>query len=83
MNLLENIPHQKAEQHAITDLGKSVAEGLFESVGEMIGTAGKLGTDLLSMLMESVYVAPQDNAVEPPRRKKKKKGIDQNQGMQR
>ncbi|TKC57592.1 hypothetical protein FBD94_20135 [Pedobacter hiemivivus] len=51
--------NQKADQYTINDLGKSVAEGLFESVGEMIGTTGKLGADLLSMLMKPVYIAPQ------------------------
>ncbi|EEI89703.1 hypothetical protein HMPREF0765_4608 [Sphingobacterium spiritivorum ATCC 33300] len=72
MNLLENIPYQNADQTIINDLGKSVAEGVFESVGEMVGTAGKLGADLLGMLMEPVYTAPQDNPIEPKKRKKKK-----------
>ncbi|WP_293742072.1 DUF5712 family protein [uncultured Pedobacter sp.] len=84
MNLLENIPNQKADQTIINDLAKSVAEGVFESVGEMIGTAGKLGTDLLNMLMDPVYIAPQANTIEPPKRKKKKKkGMDQSQGVHR
>lgn len=84
MKLLENIPNLKTEQTSINDLAKSVAEGVFESVGEMIGTAGKLGADLLSMLMEPVYIAPQTNTLEPPKRKKKKKkGMDQSQGIQR
>jgi len=84
MNLLENTPNLKADQYTINDLGKSVAEGLFESVGEMIGTAGKLGADLLSVLMEPVYIAPQTNTFETPKRKKKKKkGMDQSQGIQR
>jgi hypothetical protein len=82
MNLLENIPNQKADQIIINDLGKSVAEGFFESVGELIGTAGKLGADLLSLLMEPVYIVPDDNTAEPQRRKKKK-GMDQSQGVQR
>jgi len=84
MKLLENISNLKTEQTSINDLGKSVAEGVFESVGEMIGTAGKLGADLLSMLMEPVYIAPQTNTLESPKRKKKKKkGMDQSQGIQR
>lgn len=83
MNLLENIPNLKADQAIINDLGKSVAKGVFKSVGEMISTTGKIGTGLLNLLMEPVYIAPQDNAFEPPRRKKKKKGMDQSQGIQR
>lgn len=81
MNLLENIPNLNADQTIINDLGKSVAEGLFESVGEMISTTGKIGAGLLSLLMEPVYIVPQDNFAEPPKRKKKKKkGMDQSQG---
>jgi hypothetical protein len=81
MNLLQNIPNQKADQIIINDLGKSVAEGVFESVGEMIGTAGKLGADLLNILMEPVYVAPQADLMEPKKRKKKKKNIEQSRGL--
>ncbi|MFF5382604.1 DUF5712 family protein [Pedobacter suwonensis] len=84
MNLLQNIPNQKADQTIINGLAKNAAEGVFESVGEMIGTARKLGADLLSLLMEPVYVAPQANVMEPPKRKKKKKNnMDQSQGIQR
>jgi len=38
----------------------------------MILTAGKFGADLLSMLMEPVYISPQEHPIEPSRRKKKK-----------
>jgi len=72
MNLLENIPNLKADQTIINDFAKSVAEGVFESVGEIIGTAGKLGVDLLSLLMEPVCIEPQEHPIEPSRRKKKK-----------
>lgn len=81
MNLLQNIPNQKADQTIINDLAKSVAEGVFESVGDMIGTAGKLGADLLNILMEHVYVAPQADPMEPKKRKKKKKNIEQSRGL--
>jgi len=81
MNLLENIPNLQAGQIIINDLGKSVAEGVFESVGKMIGTAGKLGADLLNILMEPVYVAPQADPMEPKKRKKKKKNIEQSRGL--
>lgn len=84
MNLLQNTPNQKVDQTIINDLAKSIAEGVFESVGEMIDTAGKLGSDLLSLLMEPVYVAPQANVTESPKRKKKKNNSkNQSQGIQR
>lgn len=82
MQILGGIAIGQTEQnHIIKDLGKDVANGLFESIGEMISTTGKAGADLLSMLMEPVYIAPQANPMEPPKRKKKKKGIDQSQGI--
>jgi len=83
MNLLENISYQKAEKHTISDLGKSVAQGLFESVGEMIGATGKIGADLLITLMEPAYIAPQPSATEGSKKKKKKKGKTQSQSLHR
>lgn len=82
MQILGSIPIGQTEQkHIIKDLSKDVAAGLFQSIGEMIGTTGKVGADLLSMLMEPVYIVPQANPMEPSKRKKKKKkGIDQSQG---
>jgi hypothetical protein len=72
MQILGGIQIGQTEQtYIIKDLGKDVAEGLFESIGEMISTTGKVGVDLLSMLMEPVYIAPEP--MEPPKRKKKKK----------
>lgn len=69
---LKNLPNLKARQSAIDDLRKSVAEGAFESFGAMIYTTGKIGTDLLSLLMEPVYIAPEENPVKPSKRKKKR-----------
>jgi len=84
MILLENLPNLKARQSAIDDLRKSVAEGAFESVVEMISTTGKIGADLLSLLMEPVYIASEENPVEPSKRKKKKaKGKSQDYGISR
>lgn len=53
-------------------MGLFGAEGVFESVGKMISTTGKIGADLLSLLMEPVYIAPEENPVEPSKRKKKR-----------
>jgi len=63
MKLLENIPNLRADQLIINDLGKRVAEGVFESIGEMISTTGKIGASVLSLLMDPVYLANKDNAV--------------------
>lgn len=65
-------------------MGLFGTEGAFESVGEMISTTGKIGADLLSLLMEPVYIAPEENPVEPSKRKKKKaKGKSQDYGISR
>lgn len=80
MLVLDDIQNRQAEPAPILkDLSLEVAGGLFESIGEMIGTAGKFGVDLLRILMEPVYVAP---GVAPMqgKKKKKKRGADQSQG---
>jgi len=82
MQLLASVPHQTVQPDAINELGKVVAEGLFASVGEMIGTTGKLGATLLSALLEPVYIAPEQSAAVPPK-KKKKKGKSQGYGYSR
>lgn len=81
MLTLGNIPsHHAQSQNMIKDLGKSVAKGGFESLGQMIKSAAKTGTDLLCILMEPVYEAPQINPIEGAvKRKKKKKKKDQSQ----
>ena len=88
MQILDHVQnHQSNSPKILQDLSIGIAEGLFGSIGEMIGTAGKLGADLLSILMEPVYVAPQPSPEEPIRRRKKKKGKepdqDQSQGVRR
>ncbi|WP_158799427.1 DUF5712 family protein [Pedobacter sp. L105] len=79
--------HQSKSPEILKDLSIGITEGLFGSIGEMIGTAGKFGADLLSILMEPVYVAPQPDPEEPIRRRKKKNGQepdqDQSQGVRR
>lgn len=83
MQILEGIQNQQAEpSQLLKDLSMGVSAGLFESIGEMISTTGKFGADLLGILMEPVYLSPETSS-EPIRRKKKKKGTDQNQGLQR
>ncbi|MBE9597856.1 DUF5712 family protein [Pedobacter sp. MC2016-24] len=82
MQLLDTVLHQTVQSDAINELGKNVAEGLFASVGEMIGATGKLGATLLSALLEPVYIAPEQSPAETPK-KKKKKGKSQGYGYSR
>lgn len=82
LDVIQN--HQTEPSQILKKISADVANGLFESIGTMLSTSGKLGADLLSALMEPIYVAPQANTMEPSKRKKKKKkGIDQSQGIHR
>ena len=86
MQVLERIDSHNTEPfHIIQDLSKDIAQGLVTSVGEMITSTFNIGLYTLGMLMEPEYSAPQVNAPEPPRKRKKKKGQskspDLNQGQ--
>ena len=82
MLVLDGIQNQQAEPfQVVKDLSMGVAEGVFESIGKMISTTGKSGANLLSILMEPVYVASQTDPSEPRRKRKKKKGTDQSQSI--
>lgn len=82
MQVLDGIQNKQTEPlQIVKDLSMAVAKGLFESIGKMISTTEKSGADLLSILMEPVYVGSQTDPSEPTRKRKKKKkrGTDQSQ----
>ena len=82
MQVLDGIHNQQPiSSQILKDLHIDIAKGLFESIGEMINTTSNVGADLLSILMEPVYVAPQADPMEPKKRKKKKKNIEQSRGL--
>lgn len=85
MQFLESMSHHKNEQSILRELRKGVAEGLFKSIGEMVGTTGNAGIGLLEILMEPTYDVSQSNPMEEAekRRIKRKNSIDQDQGMHR
>lgn len=76
MQLLGNLPeHHTGQNNMIRELSRNVADGLFETAGQMIASAPKMGTDLLSILLEPVYQAPQISPEEEAAiRKRKNKG---------
>lgn len=59
------------------ELAQGVAEGLFETTGNMLETVGKTIGSFLEIMMEPVYVAPEPDPSK--RKKKKKKGQSQDQ----
>ncbi|QDW24760.1 molybdopterin-guanine dinucleotide biosynthesis protein MobB [Pedobacter sp. KBS0701] len=84
MQILDDIQNEQPKAAQIAkELSKRISEGLFENIGEMITSTGKVGADFLSILMEPVYVAPQSATIDTRKKKKKKKGMDQSQGMGR
>ena len=84
MKMLTNLSHQAKNSRAI-DLGKLIAEGQFENIGQMISSSVKSGVDLLNTLMDPFYVAAESNPIEEAEkhRGKKKKNLDQSQGLSR
>ena len=84
MKMLTNLSHQAKNSRAI-DLGKLIAEGQFENIGQMISSSVKSGVDLLNTLMDPFYVVagsyPREEAEKY--RGKKKQNLDQSQGLSR
>jgi hypothetical protein len=73
MEVLERIDSHNTEPfHIIQDLSKEIAQGFVTSVGEMITSTFNIGLDRLGKLMEPEYSAPQANAPQPLRKRKKK-----------
>jgi len=87
MKILEGIPRgQTGNNNFMENISSDIAKGLFQSVDQMMSTTLSTGIDLLSMLLEPVYIAPEMNPAEEAekrRRRKKKKGTDQSQGLSR
>lgn len=86
MHLLGDVTtHYSEQHHTINDLGNSVANGMFEGMGQMIASASNAGLGLLDILMTPVYDAPQITPDDEStiRRKKKKKGKSQSRGLGR
>lgn len=87
MKMLESIPRgQTRNNNFIENISSDITKGLFQSVDQMMSTTVSAGIDLLSMLLEPVYIAQEMNPAEEAekrRRRKKKKGTDQSQGLSR
>ncbi|RYG04577.1 MAG: molybdopterin-guanine dinucleotide biosynthesis protein MobB, partial [Chitinophagaceae bacterium] len=82
MQTLDNTKnHQGKSDQIIIELARGVAEVRFESVGQMFSTTSKFATDLLSILLEPVYISPQVDPIdESNRRRRKKNKIEQSRG---
>ncbi|WP_140936927.1 DUF5712 family protein [Sphingobacterium lumbrici] len=89
---------QKAQMHTLTELTKrhpqgqplamelahDVAQGMFESVGEMLTTTGRMAADLLGLLMAPVEGAgEQQNPIEEEEKRRKRKKKAQSRGIRR
>ncbi|MBB5620894.1 hypothetical protein HDE69_001947 [Pedobacter cryoconitis] len=60
MKMLESIPkRQTGNSRFIENISRDVAKGLFQSVDQMVSTTAKAGIDLLRILLEPVYIAPE------------------------
>ncbi|GGC47089.1 clindamycin resistance transfer factor BtgB [Parapedobacter defluvii] len=89
---------QKAQMHTLTELTRrhpqgqplamelahDVAQGMFESVGEMLTTTGSMAADLLGLLMAPVEGAgEQQSPIEEEEKRRKRKKKAQSRGIRR
>lgn len=83
MQTLGGLPPQEAETgRVILDLSKDVADGLFQSFGDLLVAGTKAGAGLLSLLLSDVYVSNQADPVDDGMlRRKKRKSKSKGQGM--
>jgi len=78
LDLLGQGASQNYESRSVAnELAQGVAEGLFQTTGNMLETVGKTIGSFLEIMMEPVYVAPEPEPAK--RKKKKKKGQSQDQ----
>ncbi|MFD2961971.1 MULTISPECIES: DUF5712 family protein [Olivibacter] len=89
---------QKAQMHTLTELTErhpqgqplamelahDVAQGMFESVGDMLATTGSMAADLLGLLLAPVEGAgEQQNPIEEEEKRRKRKKKAQSRGVRR
>jgi len=98
-NMMKNgSAQQKAQMHTLVELTEwhpqgqplamelahDVAQGMFESVGEMLATTGGMAADLLGLLMAPVEGAgEQQNPIEEEEKRRKRKKKAQSRGIRR
>lgn len=80
MEMLASVSHL-APTATLTALGRLIAEGKFDSVGEFISSSSDL--DIVKILLDPAEVSTVANPVEQAeeRRRRKKKGRDQSHGL--
>lgn len=88
---------QKAQMHTLTELTErhpqgqplamelahDVAQGMFETVGEMLSSTVGGVAGLLEMLLEPVYEGSQQNPIEEEEKRRKRKKKAQSRGIRR
>jgi hypothetical protein len=98
-NTMKNgMAQQKAQMHTLTELtghhpqgqplamelAHDVAQGMFESVGEMLTTTGSMAADLLGLLMAPVQeTGEQQSPIEEEEKRRKRKKKAQSRGIRR
>ena len=65
------------------ELAHDVAQGMFESVGDMLSSTVGGAAELLGMLLEPVHEGSQQNPIEEEEKRRKRKKKAQSRGIRR
>lgn len=84
MDILEMTTNQRHNFEHVNELARDVANGLFHSVADMVKVTGQSISGFLEAMLEPVQsIEPDVNLVELAARKRRKRKMQQNQGLGR
>ncbi|MBT2561178.1 molybdopterin-guanine dinucleotide biosynthesis protein MobB [Pedobacter sp. ISL-68] len=84
MDILEMSTNQHHNLKHVNELARDVADGLFNSVADMVKVTGQSISGFIEAMLEPVQsIEPEVNPVELAARKKRKRQMQQNQGLGR
>ena len=84
MDILEMSTNQRYNFEHVNELARDVADGLFHSVADMVKVTGQSISGFIEAMLEPVQsIEPDVNPVELAARKRRKRKMQQNQGLGR
>ncbi|GGE66306.1 hypothetical protein EV200_106320 [Pedobacter psychrotolerans] len=84
MDILEMTTNQRHNFEHVNELARDVADGLFHSVADMVKVTGQSISGFIEAMLEPVQsIEPDVNPVELAARKRRKRKMQQNQGLGR
>jgi hypothetical protein len=84
MDILEMTTNQRHNFEHVNELARDVADGLFHSVADMVKVTGQSISGFIEAMLEPVQsIEPDVNPMELSARKRRKRQMQQNQGLGR